>query len=65
MIREWRKEYADENDIPPFIVFSNKTLRALVKKRPSNLTELEKVYGFGPHKIEHIGKQVLDQLLRC
>ncbi len=65
VIREWRKEYADENDIPPFIVFSNKTLRALVKKRPSNLTELEKVYGFGPHKIEHIGKQVLDQLLRC
>ncbi len=62
VLREWRKEYADENDIPAFIVFSNKTLRELAKKRPQSLSELEKVYGFGPHKVEHIGKLVLEQL---
>lgn len=63
ILREWRKEYADANDIPPFIVFSNKTLKDLVKKQPKTLGELEKVYGFGPTKVEHIGNQVLEKLL--
>ena len=33
VLREWRKAYADENDIPAFLVFSNKTLRELAVRR--------------------------------
>ncbi|MBI1861221.1 MAG: ATP-dependent DNA helicase RecQ [Deltaproteobacteria bacterium] len=65
MLREWRKVYATENDIAPFMVFSNKTLKDLVRRNPKTLEELSKVYGFGPHKTEYIGPTVLARLQAC
>ena len=62
VLKEWRKSYADENDIPAFIVFSNKTLRDLAVKNPKTLDDLMRVYGMGPHKVEHLGKHILAQL---
>ncbi len=58
-IKVWRKSFADSRDIPAFLVFSNKTLNDLAIKAPRNLTELETVYGFGPHKLESLGGEVL------
>ena len=65
ILKDWRKRYADEHDIPAFLVFSNKTLHELAKRNPQNLEELEAVHGFGPHKIEHLGQLVLEQLEGC
>ena len=65
VLRAWRKQYADENDIPAFLVFSNRTLEDLARKNPTNLSELEQVYGFGEHKVEHLGALVLEQLANC
>jgi len=62
ILRNWRKNYADKNDIPAFMVFSNRTLRDLAVKVPKNAEELERVYGFGPHKVEHLGDLVLATL---
>lgn len=62
VIREWRKEFAKKNDIPAFMVFSDKSLRDLILKAPSNEEELEKVYGFGKKKIDLIGKALLKKL---
>jgi ATP-dependent DNA helicase RecQ len=62
VLKEWRKQYADENDIPAFIVFSNKTLRDLAIKNPKNLTQLQDIYGMGPHKVEHLGTHILAKL---
>jgi ATP-dependent DNA helicase RecQ len=62
ILRKWRKSYADEHDIPAFIVFSDKTLYDLAQKAPKTLEELHKVYGMGPHKVEHLGKQILEQI---
>jgi ATP-dependent DNA helicase RecQ len=65
ILREWRKSYADELDIPAFMVFSNKTLQDLAAKNPATLEELEAVYGLGPKKIEHFGKKLLGELKNC
>jgi ATP-dependent DNA helicase RecQ len=62
VLKEWRKTYADANDIPAFMVFSNKTLKDLAIKNPRNETELHNVYGMGPHKVEHLGKLIIEQL---
>jgi len=62
VLRTWRKEYADKNDIPAFLVFSNKTLHELARRNPTNLVELEEVYGMGPQKVEHLGAEILAQL---
>lgn len=65
VLRTWRKEYAEANDIPAFIVFSNKTLEDLARKNPSTPEELEQIYGFGPQKTEHLGSFVLEKLAHC
>lgn len=61
-IRQWRKDYARENDIPAFMVFSDKTLRDLVLRAPTNLNDLKKVYGLGDKKIETFGKNLIQKL---
>jgi ATP-dependent DNA helicase RecQ len=65
VLREWRKTYANQQDVPAFLVFSNKTLEDLARKDPDSLDALAGVYGFGPHRVEHIGKIVLKQLESC
>jgi ATP-dependent DNA helicase RecQ len=61
-IKEWRLEYARSQDMPAFLVFSNRTLEDLARKAPGTLTELEEVYGLGPQKIEAFGKELLEIL---
>ena len=65
VLRTWRKQYAEANDVPAFLVFSNKTLEDLARRNPQNLVELERVYGFGERKVEHLGAEVLAQLSSC
>jgi ATP-dependent DNA helicase RecQ len=62
VLKNWRKEYADEKDIPAFVVFSNKTLYDLARKNPQSLKDLERVHGIGEHKLEHLGSLILEQL---
>ncbi len=64
VLKDWRRNYADEKDIPAFLVFSNRTLTAIAKSNPSSLTELREVYGMGDHKVEHLGDLILGQLRR-
>ena len=62
VLREWRKAYAKENDIPAFIVFSDKTLRDLAIKAPTTIDELLGVYGIGAQKAEALGDRILKVL---
>lgn len=59
ILKDWRRDYAKENDIPAFIVFSDKTLVDLANKNPKNKSELQSVYGFGPAKVEALGDKIL------
>lgn len=60
ILKLWRKEKANELDLPAFVIFSDKTLRALAKAHPTKLEELKDVYGFGEHKIERFGTELID-----
>jgi len=62
VLKDWRRDYAEEEGIPAFMVFSDKSLRDLIVKQPANETELEAVYGFGEKKIEVLGHLILDVL---
>ncbi len=65
ILRDWRKRFAKERDVPAFIIFSDKTLRDLASKNPRSLIDLEKVYGLGPAKIELFGGELLKELGQC
>lgn len=62
VLREWRKEYAQEHDMPAFMVFSDKTLRDLVLKSPESKEALSRVYGLGDKKISVFGDVLLEKL---
>jgi superfamily II DNA helicase RecQ len=40
-------------------VFSNKALEDLVAKKPITSDQLMQVYGFGEHKVAHLGDAIL------
>lgn len=61
-IKAWRRDYAKQQDIPAFMVFSDKTLADLIVRAPINEDELAEVYGMGESKIETFGKELLDEL---
>lgn len=59
LIKDWRRQYAKERDLPAFIVFGDRTLRDLANKNPKSLDELNNIYGLGPSKIETFGAELL------
>ncbi len=58
-LKEWRKKTADDQNVPPYVIFGDKTLEELVEKHPMNEKELLNVFGIGQAKAEKIGSQVL------
>jgi ATP-dependent DNA helicase RecQ len=59
-LRDLRKSLADEQGVPAYIVFSDKTLRAMAETRPSTPGELLAVSGVGPLKLERYGEAFLE-----
>jgi ATP-dependent DNA helicase RecQ len=58
-LREWRRSEADERGVPPYIIFSDRTLREIARARPATLSQLRDVYGVGDAKLEAFGSAVL------
>ena len=54
-LKKLRKNLAQEQDVPPYIIFGDKTLEQLVALKPLSDFELEDVYGLGEKKIEKYG----------
>ena len=59
-----RKRLADEFRVPPYMVFSDATLRAMVRRRPSNEEELLEVSGVGQAKLRRYGDVFLEEINR-
>ena len=63
-LRRWRKATADRAGIPPYAVFSDRTLRELALLRPRNIESLSTIFGIGARKLEHYGSALLEELSR-
>ena len=59
-LREWRAEEARKQGMPPYIVATDKALRALAERRPQSVDELRGVPGFGPAKAAKYGANVVE-----
>ena len=59
-LRDWRRRTAEEVGMPPYIVFSDRTLVAIATARPSSPSELASISGVGPKKLEEWGTAVLE-----
>jgi len=50
-LRAKRKELADRNNVPPYIIFSDKSLIDMCKKRPTTRFQFSQVFGVGAQKV--------------
>ncbi len=61
-LRDLRSKIAAENGIPPYIVFSDKTLKELSVMKPQTKEEMFEVHGIGEVKYERYGEAFLEML---
>jgi len=61
-LRSWRKEKAEDNDVPAFVVANDRELIAVVKSLPNSTEALSQLNGFGTKKIKKYGEELLKQI---
>lgn len=61
-LRRLRKELADEAGVPPYVVFSDATLRGMATARPRTRDELLQVSGVGKTKLRRYGDEFLSEI---
>ena len=61
-LRKCRRDLAEEAGVPPYVVFHDATLREMLHRRPTSLTEMLSIHGIGQAKLERYGEVFLDAL---
>jgi len=62
VLRQLRRQLADERNVPPYIVFSDATLQELVRIKPANLRQMRSIYGIGDNKLQQYGQQFMQAI---
>jgi ATP-dependent DNA helicase RecQ len=63
-LRAHRLEVAKAEEVPPYVVASDRTLREVALLRPKNLRELQQAHGIGPTKAARYGDGLLEVVRR-
>ncbi len=58
-LRRWRRDRAERDGVPAYVVFHDSTLAEIASRRPRTLSDLRTVSGVGPAKLDRYGREVL------
>jgi len=61
-LRILRRQIADQENKPPFMIFSDNTLHDMASRKPGSLDDMLDVSGVGQHKLSRYGLQFLKVL---
>ncbi|SNC74581.1 ATP-dependent DNA helicase RecQ [Marinobacter sp. es.048] len=61
-LRACRKELADKQGVPPYVIFHDTTLLGMLELKPRSLEELAEVSGVGAAKLEKYGEIFLEAI---
>jgi ATP-dependent DNA helicase RecQ len=59
-LRRKRREIAERRNLPAYVIFHDRTLAEMARRRPSSLAALGTISGVGEVKLETYGKDFLD-----
>ena len=59
-LRALRKQLAEIQGVPPYVIFHDTTLAAISQLRPGNVDSLLEIPGIGQHKLDHYGEKVIE-----
>ncbi|MEM9164087.1 MAG: RQC domain-containing protein, partial [Cyanobacteria bacterium P01_F01_bin.4] len=63
-LRALRKQLADEQFVPPYIVFSDASLRQMAQQRPVSLSTFAQISGVGKRKLEQYGETFTSEIAK-
>jgi ATP-dependent DNA helicase RecQ len=55
-LKKIRKTLADADNVPPYVVFSDKSLREIARVKPADQDTFRMIYGVGDRKLEKYGQ---------
>ncbi len=58
-LRTLRRDLAKEQNVPPYVIFHDSTLQAMVQARPQTLAEMADISGIGQRKLDQYGADFL------
>ena len=58
-LRECRRKLAEDQKVPPYVIFHNTTLEGLCRLKPATLAQMASVSGIGERKLEKYGEAFL------
>ena len=62
ILRAWRRDEAHRQHLPPYVIFHDRTLAEIARRKPAGLADLAKISGVGEGKLERYGEAVLGVL---
>ena len=60
LLRALRTQIAGEQGVPPYVVFSDRSLVDMVKRQPTSLAQMRRVHGVGQAKLDRYGQRFVD-----
>ncbi|MBC8414595.1 MAG: DNA helicase RecQ [Nitrospira sp.] len=61
-LRIMRKRLADDQNVPPYIIFSDKTLHDMCRSYPVTPEAMTEINGVGKTKLERYGREFIDEI---
>ena len=61
-LRALRKRLADEQGLPPYVIFHDATLREMAEQRPATLHEFARIRGIGEAKLSRYGERFIEAI---
>jgi ATP-dependent DNA helicase RecQ len=61
-LRALRRAMAEERGVPPYVIFSDASLREMARERPTTEAEFLAIKGVGQHKLTELGPRFLARI---
>ncbi|WP_026182790.1 DNA helicase RecQ [Leeia oryzae] len=61
-LRRRRKQLAEAQGIPPYMIFGDTTLRHMLDRRPETLEDMRNLFGVGDSKLARYGQAFIDEI---
>ena len=61
-LRELRKQIADSQSVPPYVIFADSSLKLMAQLKPQTLDDFAKISGVGAYKLKHYGDRFVSEI---
>jgi len=61
-IKEWRKQLCNEQNVPAYVILSQKALVGIVTYLPETLKELQNIKGIGKQRLKQFGTELISMV---